>query len=381
MLLTLALGLLSPMPEPAVDSRRLMATVRKLASWQNRNTNNETLTEAASWIADEYRKIPGIQVEIMRYKVDKGQRIREDKEVVQVVATLPGETSRRVLMGGHFDTIAMPLPGWDAKSPGANDDASGVAATLECARLMAGQKWHNTLVFIAFSGEEQGLLGARALAARAKAEKWDIEGFLNNDTVGSSHRIDGTKEKRFIRVFSTDAMPEASTGSARELARHLEWTCRGKVKGFGVKLVLRNDRFGRGGDHTPFMQAGFPAVRLTEAIEEYARQHTNQDLPEFVDARYLANVTRINHLGLQALANSGPPPTTVRIDRAQGSSTTLTWKATKGTSYTVYWRETLSPVWQKAQVVGEVSKATVSAHKDDFEFAVGASTGVPVAAS
>lgn len=365
-----------------VDSRRLMATVRHLSTaWPDRNTNNPTCREAAEWVAAEFRKIPGMQVELMPFRVEQGPRIRETKEVVQVVATLPGRSARRVLVGGHLDTIALPLPGWAVPSPGANDDASGVAATLECARLLAGTERENTLVFVAFTGEEQGLLGARALAARAKTEKWDIVGVLNNDTVGSSESVSGRKNKREIRIFSADDMPEGATGSARELARWIEHETRSKVRGFGVKLVFRNDRFGRGGDHTPFQQAGFAAVRFTEAVEEYSRQHTSEDLAKYVDARYLANVTRINLLALQSLAKAGPAPTRVRIDRAQGENTRLTWMAQKGVRYRVYWRETLSPVWQGSKEVGEVSEATLGGiHKDDHEFGVAASGGVPVPA-
>ncbi len=365
-----------------VSGKRLMATVAELASWPNRNTNNQTAVEAAEWLAEQYRALPGMKVELMRYAVAKGPRIREAKEVVQVVATLEGRSPRRVLMGGHLDTIAMPLPGWDSVSPGANDDASGVAATLECARILAAQGKHeNTLVFIAFTGEEQGLFGAKALAERAKAEKWVIEGFLNNDTVGSSQTVDGRKEKKTVRVFSVAQMPDESTGSARELARFLEWTTRSKVRGFSAKLVFRNDRFGRGGDHTPFMQAGFPAVRITESLEEYARQHTDQDLPQFVDSRYLANVTRLNLLTLACLASAGPPPSRVRIDRAQGGDTRLTWTGSKSGRYVAYWRETTSPVWQgskESEASGEVVLKGI--HKDDHEFAVGALGGVPVPA-
>jgi Zn-dependent M28 family amino/carboxypeptidase len=365
-----------------VDARRLMGTVRHLSTaWPDRNTNNPTCREAADWVAAEFRKIPGMQVELMPFRVEQGPRIRETKEVVQVVATLPGRSASRILMGGHLDTIALPLPGWSTPSPGANDDASGVAATLECARLLARGKWENTLVFVAFTGEEQGLLGARALAARAKAEKWEIAGVLNNDTVGSSESISGRKNKREIRIFSADDMPEGSSGSARELARWIESETRSKVRGFGVKLVFRNDRFGRGGDHTPFQQAGFPAVRFTEAVEEYSRQHTSEDLAKYVDARYLANVTRVNLLALQSLAQAGPSPTRVRIDRAQGEDTRLTWTAKKGVRYRVYWRETLSPVWQGFRDVGEVGEAILEKiHKDDHEFGVAAVGGVPVPA-
>src|ERR1044072_670827 len=194
-----------------VDSKRLKATVEKLASWHDRNINNPTLTEPAEWIASEYRKIPGLEVELMRYPVKKGSRVLEDKEVVQVVATLKGATDRRIIVGGHFDTINMTerdlAKSLLLASPGANDDASGTAMAMEVARIMAQQKWNQTMVFVAFSGEEQGLLGSAALAARAKTEGWKIDAVLSNDIVGSTKTDDGLSDPTHIRVFSDDPAP------------------------------------------------------------------------------------------------------------------------------------------------------------------------------
>jgi hypothetical protein len=360
-----------------VDSRRLRATVERLASWPNRNTNNPALTEAAEWIAAEYRKVPGLQVEIMRYRIERSARVPEAKEVVQVVATLPGETSRRILVGGHMDTINMREGTIDSPAPGANDDASGTAVALELARILAKRKWRQTLVFVAWSGEEQGLLGSRALAKRAKEEKWAIDAVLSNDMVGNSRNNLGQSNARQLRVFSE----ESEAHNSRELARFIDWNSRGRIRGFAPKLVFRRDRFARGGDHTPFNQEGFTAVRLVEVHEEYARQHTKDDLPAAMDWRYLANSARLNLLTMATLANAGEAPEEVRVDRAQGYDTRLTWKGTPGTRYVVYWRETTSPLWEKAQEVGAVSEVVVpKVHKDDHIFAVGAVGGVPVEA-
>ncbi|RMG22090.1 MAG: hypothetical protein D6724_11055 [Armatimonadetes bacterium] len=216
---------------------------------------------------------------------------------------------------------------------------------------------------------------------------------LNNDTVGSSSNKNGQSDPTRVRVFSE----ESEEHQSRELARFIEWITREKVPHsgvrlgpmdtretsdwFGIKLVFRRDRFGRGGDHTPFANAGFAAVRFIEVYEEYTRQHTEEDLPEHMDFEYLANVTRMNLVAMAALANAGPQPRNVRIDRRQGHDTHLTWEGDEGVPYVVYWRETTSPVWQGAFEVGAVSEYTVKKiNKDDYLFAVGAVGGIPVPA-
>lgn len=368
-----------------VDPKRLRATVEKLASWDDRNTNNPTLTEAAQWVADQYGLIPGLQVELMKYKLPKMARVPEEKEVVQVIATLKGETDRRIIIGGHMDTINMEdrESGLKARAPGANDDASGVAVALELARIMSQRKWKNTLVFVAFSGEEQGLYGSKALAARAVAEGWKVDAVLSNDMVGNVKNKVGQKNDKQVRVFSAEFQPtgEAKAHQSRELARIIEFVTRDQIESFGVKLVFRNDRFGRGGDHTPFMQAGFSAVRFTEAFEEYSHQHTDDDLPQHMDWKYLANSAKMNMIAMANLGNSGDVPSNVRIDRAQGYDTTINWKSTPGTRYAVYWRETSSPVWQGSVRLGAVDTYTAKKlSKDDYIFAVGAVGGIPVEA-
>ena len=371
---------LAPLPKISPDALRV--TVVRLSALPTRHTSSEGLTEAAAYLAAEYAKIPGAKVETMRYPVRKGARVAADKEVVQVVCRLeptgdplPG----MVIMGGHMDTINMSGPA-DAslRAPGANDDGSGTAATLEVARAMAGRARRRPMLFVAFSGEEQGLLGSTALAARAKAEGWAIDAVLSNDMIGNSRNGSGAHNDKELRVFSEDA--EAHRG--RELARWIEWLQRTEgQKGHAVKLVFRKDRFGRGGDHTPFNNAGFTAVRLTEAIEDYTHQHTPEDLAEFVDFGYLSRNAGVNLLALDRLANAAPPPTRVRIDRKQSHDTTLTWNASPGASCIVYWRDTASGVWQGSQRVGAVETANLKLDKDNTEFAVGAEGGIPVPAS
>ncbi len=368
-------------PLPKIDPAALRATVEKLSSWNNRHTASPTLTEAAAWLAAEYGKIPGAKVETMTYAVNKGQRIPEDKDVVQVICRfepteepLPGI----VLMGGHFDTINMSGPAdISLRSPGANDDGSGTAATLEVAKIMAARPHRHPLVFVAFSGEEEGLNGSTALAARAKKESWPIDAVLSNDMIGNSRNGFGMHEDKYLRVFSE----AVDTHQGRELARWIEWLQRNEgAKGHSVRLVFRKDRFGRGGDHTPFNNAGFTAVRLTEAVEDYTHQHTPDDLPEHMDFPYLARNAAINLLAIDRLSNAGAPPMRVRIDRRQSHDTTLTWTSKPGTNYVVYWRDTASGVWEHALKVGAVATANLKVSKDDTEFAVGAEGGIPVPA-
>lgn len=361
-----------------VDPGKLRATVERLAAFPNRNVNIPTLTAAAEYLAGELRKIPGLQVEVMHYIAPKGSRVPVEKDVVEVVATLPGKTDRKVLVGGHFDSINMvDRTNLDGRAPGANDDASGTALTLELARVLSQRKWNNTLVFVCFSGEEQGLLGSAALARRAKKEGWKLEAVFSNDIVGSSESVNGQRDKRHVRVFSE----EVPTHNGRELARFVEWSTRGKVRGFSADLVLRRDRFQRGGDHTSFNNEGFSAVRFTEEIEEFSRQHNDNDLPKYVDFRYLANVARVNLLAMASLADAAEAPTDVRYDRPQAHDTSLTWVAKPGVRYVVYWRQTNTATWQGWREVGAVAKAKIEkVNKDDHDFAVGAVGGLPVAA-
>ncbi len=359
-------------PDPA----RLQATVEKLAAYPTRNTNSDYLFEAADWIAGEFRKIPGLEVEVMRYGIVADQRVLEDKEVVQVIATLKGATERRVIVSGHFDSLNL-VGGLDPRkaiAPGADDDASGVALVLECARLMAGQSWNQTLVFAAVSGEEQGLLGAFALAARAKQEGWQIDAVLNHDTVGASRNQAGQMNTREVRLFSQ----ESDQHQSRELARWIEWVNRGQGD-FQPKLIFRLDRFGRRGDHLPFTLQGYSAVRFTEMHEDYTHQHTANDLPEFVDWEYLANVTAVNLRAMAALASAGEAPSDVKVSRAQSHDAEIFWKGSG--PFNLYWRETTSPVWEGSIPLEDEGRVILPGKsKDNLVFAVGSPGGVPVEA-
>jgi len=355
-----------------------------MSSWNTRNTSSPELFEVADWVADQFRSIPTAQVEVMHYKIVQGPRIPADKDVVEVLATFPpnvqaGVQPGIVAMGGHMDSINM--TGTDVftlRAPGANDDGSGVAATLASARWMAARPHSHPLLFIVFSGEEQGLLGSEALAARALKENWPLEAVLSNDIIGSSENLAGQKDSGHVRVFS----PDNSKTESRELARYIEWLCRRKgPHGLRVNLVFREDRFGRGGDQSSFLKYGFTAVRLVEVEEEYAHEHTPNDLPQFVDYDYLSKNARLNAIVVDSLSNAGPAPTRVRMDRRQNHDSTITWTAVPGVKYVAYWRATTSPTWDHFKEIGAVDHVQFPMlSKDDNIFAIGSEGGIPVEA-
>ena len=373
MIVTASLLLSHLTSEVSKDSLR--QTLTHLSTYPTRNTNTPELEKAAEWVASEFKKIPGLRVELMRYDVKKGRRVVADKSVVQVVATLPGESDKKVIVGGHLDTINLTGDPLTAIAPGINDDGSGVALTLECARILSQKRWRNTLVFVAFSGEEQGLFGSGALAEKAQKESWKIEAMLNNDTVGASQGPGKLKDKKRVRLYSE----ESTDHNSRELARYIEWETRGKVKGFSPWLVFRKDRFQRGGDHTPFNIKGFNAVRFVEAIEYLTHQHTDKDTLEGIDFDYLANVVRLNLISLSSFASAADAPTNVRYDAKQAHDTIVRWNSQPGVSYRVYWRESSSSVWQGMVEAGEKNEVNIKGkNKDDHVFAVGAVGGVPI---
>lgn len=354
--------------------------VRHLASFPTRHTLSEGNRAAAEWIAGELSRLPNFSVEIMPYIAPAGPRVPVDTEVLQVIATRPGRTDRRVLVSGHFDSLNLvgtSGPGDFANvihnpAPGANDDASGVAVAMEVGRELAETTEH-TLVVCALSGEEQGLLGAKALAKRAREEGWTIDALLNNDTVGSSSNLLGHRDDSRVRVFSE----ESSAHQSRELARFIAWLSRDEA--FGPKLVFRKDRLLRGGDHSPFNDAGFTAVRFVEVHEEYTRQHTPDDRPEFVDFAYLDRVRGLNALVAQSLLSAGVAPTNVRVERAARASTDVRWDGDGAMD--VFWRETTSAVWQGSFSARGGEFRVPEINVDDHVFAVGAVGGIPVPAA
>jgi hypothetical protein len=287
-------------------------------------------------------------------------------------------------------------------APGANDDASGTAVSLECARVLSQHKFPATIVFLTVAGEEQGLLGSKHFAQMAKSENWQLAAVLNNDIVGGNTTPGDTlQNKNIVRVFS-EGIPYTATeqelrvirgagyesdSASRELARYIRevgatYRLANNNRAFEAMLEFRPDRFGRGGDHTSFNQQGFPAVRFTEDREDFNHQHQvvrvengvqYGDLPQFVDFNYVANVARLNAATLAALASAPPSPTNVRFATQPNNTSTITWEAPPGgqvASYEIVWRLTTSPDWEHAVDVGNHTTATLPESKDNVVFGV-----------
>lgn len=396
----------------AVSADRMRANVEKLVSFGTRHTLSDTSSSmrgigaARRWIRDEFERVCSesdgrMTVELMRVPIAPSARVPQRAELTNVVATLrpedPNPTPARILIaGGHYDSRATEILDITGDAPGANDDGSGTAVVLELARVMAKARVRTTVKFVAFAGEEQGLLGATALAERAKREGWEVVGMLNNDIVGSIRSGDGTTEGSYVRIFSEAFSPVdtgrsfkmrnslglENDGASRSLARYVSWASVSAQPQFGVRLIYRLDRFLRGGDHAPFHQQGFAAVRLSVVKENYDWQHQNLrteggrefgDLAKFMDFEYCASVARAN---LAALASLALAPAAVQhavvSTTGLGYGTQLSWSKSDSktvTGYLVWFRETIEPVWKGAYFVSDTTFSTALS-KDDYLFGV-----------
>lgn len=395
-----------------VSASNLETVVKKLVSFQTRHTLSDTLSKtegigaARTWIKKEFEKygIAGgnrLQVSYDTFtQPADGRRITAPVILKNVVAILPGtdpNDKRMLMVSGHYDSRVTDVMNIKDFAPGANDDASGVAAVMEMCRIMSKQKFNCTLVFVAMVGEEQGLYGATNLAKRAKEESWNVHLLMNNDIVGNSYGMEtDIKDNKSVRVFSEGVSPletpaqiaarqssgSDNDGKARQAARYIKEVAERYVDQLEVKLIYRRDRFLRGGDHTPFSQQGFAAVRITEMNEDFNRQHQDVrtengfkfgDLPEYVDYNYLQKVTRMNLSVMSNLALSTQEPENVVVLTAGlTNKTTLKWDIPKGKTpagYYVLMRETTSPFWEKKIFVKD-NIATLAYSKDNYYFGV-----------
>ena len=365
-----------------VDPAELHATIEKLVSFGTRHTLSDTVSDtrgigaARRWVASRFAAISkdcgGCLTIVTPAQSFTDKRITTPTEVMDIVAIQRGTTDpdRVVVIAGHLDSRVSDVMNATADAPGANDDASGVAAAIESARVLSHYRFAATIVYAALSGEEQGLFGGKVLADHATAMHWKVEADLNNDIVGNSAGEDGVHDNTTVRVFSegtkvneTPAQAQARRyrggeidSPSRNLARYMAVIADRDMDNFKAKLVYRLDRFGRGGDQIPMLDAGFPAIRVTEAHEHYDRQHQDLrteygrrygDTIEGVDFGYLAQVTRLNALMLADLAAAPAPPTGVTIAGAVAHDTTLGWQPVAGAvGYRVWWRDTTAAQWQ-----------------------------------
>lgn len=390
-----------------IDPAALRATIARLVGFGTRHTASDTASPtrgigaARRWTQARFGEIGaacgGCLTLVTPAQTVTGARLPAPTLVQDVIAIQRGtsDPDRVVIISGHIDSRVTDVMNAGADAPGANDDGSGVAAVLEAARVLSKRKFPATLVYAVLSGEEQGLYGGRVLADYARAQGWRVEAQLNNDIIGNVHGQGGETDDRRVRVFSegtrapeTPAQAKArrSTGGevdspSRNLSRYLADLADRYLGGFTVRTVYRTDRFSRGGDQAPLQEAGFPAVRLTEAAENYTRQHQDLrteggvrygDVLEGVDFAYLAQVTRLNVIGLASLASAPPPSTEVKLSGAVTADTTVSWAAgPEAAGYRVWWRETTAPRWENSRNAGAATSLKLpGVNIDDYFFGV-----------
>jgi hypothetical protein len=396
-----------------IDARNIERTVRKLVTFGTRNTLSAQddpargIGAARDWLYEQFLQLKEqtggrLTVEKQTFEQPVARRIPRPTMITNVVATLrgtqPASEGRLYVVSGHYDSMCTSPTDAECDAPGANDDASGVAAVLEVARVMSKRQFDATVIFMAVAGEEQGLLGAAYFAEQAKQKNWNIEAMFTNDIVGSSLGGNGVRDRRTVRVFSegvpsNETTEEATTrrsvggendSPARQLARFIEEVGERYVPGMNVWLIYRRDRYLRGGDHIPFLERGYGAVRFSEPNEDYRHQHQNVrtengirygDLPEFVDFQYIAQVARVNAAALAMLALAPGMPKEARIlTRRLTNDTELQWAANTEpdlAGYEIVWRDTTSPVWTHSRSVGRVTTYTMQGlSKDNYFFGV-----------
>jgi len=395
-----------------ISTDSLKSYINKMVSFGTRNTLSSTkdinrgIGAARRWVLGKFKEFTKQSngrltaiIDTITYQPD-GRRVDRPINLGNVVATLKGTDpgdDRIFIISGHLDNMRTNVMDSIGDAPGANDDGSGCAAVLECARIMSKHNFPATIIFVTVSGEEQGLLGATYMASKARREGWNIEAVLNNDIMGSNHSnetniIENTKVRVFSEAFSVqDTGRRALTirqlglendGKPRQLARYMKEIGERYVDNLEVVMIYRNDRFLRGGDHTPYVENGFAAVRITEMNENYTHQHQNVrmenviqygDLPEFMDFEYLKKNIAMNLANLANLSKAPPMPDSVKIEtRRLTNVTSLSWQAPKTgkvKGYYVLLRETTSPVWQQKMFTTETT-ITLPYSKDNYFFAV-----------
>ena len=378
----------------AASPERLQTDIQKLVDFGTRHTLSDTVSEtrgigaARRWIKAEFEKISEecngcLEVFYLGDLVPKGtnDRIVHDVQVVNVVAIQRGSRypERYIIMSGDIDTRVSDAANFTDDSPGANDNATGMAGAMEAARILTKYQFPTSIIYTGLSGEEQGLFGGKIMAERAKKEGWNIVGVMNNDMIGNIRGVDGVIDNRDFRIFS-EPTPVTETeesrkrrrytggevdGVSRQLARYVHRMTETYMPFMDPILVYRLDRFGRGGHHRPFNDEGFAGIRIMEAHENYVMQHQDireengikyGDVIEGVDFDYAAKMTAVNAISLAGIAWAPPQPDSVKIGGAVRPSAKLAWSKVDDpdlAGYKIYWRETTAPQWEYSRFVGK----------------------------
>ncbi|WP_339611045.1 M28 family metallopeptidase [uncultured Planktosalinus sp.] len=395
-----------------VSHERLEKDVTILANFGTRHTLSDTVSDtrgigaARRWIKKEFDQISKncnncLEVFYQKDLVKEGSnaRIPFDVWVVNVVAIQRGtkNPNRFVIMSGDIDSRVSDPNNYTSDSPGANDNATGVAGAIEAARVLSQYKFENSIIYTGLSGEEQGLFGGAGLANYAKEQGWEIIGVLNNDMIGNIEGVNGVISNRDFRIFSEPVPPTETErersmrrfyggevdGISRQLARYVYKTTKKYMPEMNPMLIYRLDRFGRGGHHRPFNDAGFAGIRIMEAHENYNQQHQDirvengiayGDVVEHVNFEYAAKLTAVNAIAMASLAWAPTAPKNVMIGGIVEPSAKLKWDKVPGAvGYKIYWRDTTSPIWEFSRNVGDVSEFTLDGIViDNYFFGVAA---------
>ncbi len=384
-----------------VSPKRIETDIEKLVSFGTRHTLSETesntrgIGAARRWIKAEFDKISAecggcLEVFYQSRTISGEKRIPDATEVVSVIAIQKGisDPERYVLMSGDIDSRVTDVMDFTSDSPGANDNASGVAGTLEAARVLSQYKFNGSIIYAALAGEEQGLFGGKILAEHAQEKNWRLKAVLNNDMIGNIEGVNGVINNTTARIFAegtrqTETDSEARTrrftggevdSPSRNLARYIDKMADLYIPNLDTMVIYRLDRFGRGGHHRPFNDLGYPGIRIMETNENYNRQHQDLrtengikygDTIDGVNFEYAAKLTALNAVSLAGMAWAPTPPAEVKISGAVKPDTTLSWTAADKkqnpqlAGYKIYWRYTDAPQWQYSRFVGDVTEFTL----------------------
>ncbi|MGB6269026.1 MAG: M28 family metallopeptidase [Olleya sp.] len=379
----------------AVSAERIEKDIQTLVDFGTRNTFSDTISEttgigaARRWIKSEFETISNkcnncLDVTYQKDFVTKegNRRVPHDAWIVNVVAIQKGTKypNRYIIMSGDIDSRGSDTMEFTKDAPGANDNASGMAGTIEAARVLSKYKFENSIIYVGLSGEEQGLFGGAGLAKYAQEQGWEIIGILNNDMIGNIKGVDGVIDNRTFRIFSEPVPPTETErertlrrfyggevdGISRQLARYVYKNVKMYMPELNPMMVYRLDRFGRGGHHRPFNDLGFAGIRIMEAHENYTQQHQDireengikyGDVIEHVNFDFAKKLTAVNAINLASLAWAPPAPKTVAIGGIVEPSVKFKWDKIEGAvGYKIYWRDTTSPTWDNSRYVGDVSE-------------------------
>ena len=379
------------------SSKRLENDIRKLADFGTRHTLSDTLSEtrgigaARRWIKSQFETISNecsncLEVFYQKnyFTPEDGDRIVKPVWINNVVAIQRGKThpNRFIIMSGDIDSRISDPTNYKDDSPGANDNASGMAGTIEAARVLSNYTFENSIVYVGLAGEEQGLFGGKGLAKYVKAQGWEIIGILNNDMIGNIKGVDGVIDNRSFRIFS-EPVPANETekarnarrfyggevdGISRQLARYVHKNVKTFMPEMNPIMIYRLDRFGRGGHHRPFNDVGFAGIRIMEAHENYVMQHQDirvedgiayGDVIEGVDFEYAKKLTAVNAINLASIAWAPPAVKKLSIGGIVQAAAKFKWEKVNDpniSGYKIYWRDTTSPIWQNERFVGDINE-------------------------